>query len=308
MKDFKVIYLVQGRSDRILGFDRNLPKSSDVIILTWDKPLESSSFEWAHSLLYLPNSSWAEGRNILLKNALKEFKQFDYLIFCDEDAQFETGALSRFEEFLFRVRPNIGFPLSDRIRNEHAYSACEYERAVRHDQVVQAFSFKSVQDAKVLPYDLHFDAVSWHLTCELSQYLIQRYYFEDAITCNLVQVKNTYHRELEVQLNEPDPLSNYIGGVTDQQIKDLRLYITRKYGKQPHVLDTIFQPRIFSKYRLVNLNRTHFNRLIKYFSTNKKEAVAYSSRIVFTLLLNIVYSIFLPRLILKTSIREKNND
>lgn len=300
MRDFKVIYLVQGRSDRILGFERNLPKSSDVIVLTWDKPLERTKCEWASALLYLPNSTWAEGRNLLLKNALKEFNDFDYLIFCDEDAEFETGGSSRFEDFLYSVRPIIGFPLSERIKNEHIYSNCQFERAIRHDQVVQAFSFQSVQEGRVLPIDLQFDSVSWHLTAELNQYLIQRYYFENTITCNLVNVKNTHHTELEI-----DPSSNYVGGTTDQQIKQLKKYIEQKYGKQPHILDTIFQPKIFTIYRLVNLNRTHFDRLIGFFYTDKREALIYLFRIVLTLLLNILYSVFSPKNILKASLHKK---
>lgn len=292
MQKIAVIYLVQGRASLVAKFCKHLPLESNVIALTWDEPLKHGATNWINQPIFFPNSTWAEGRNFLLQTALKKYEKFDYLIFCDDDAEFEKNALEEFEKFLIRFKPAIGLPLSDSIKKQLINSDQECDTAIRHDQIVQAFSFKVVNERIVLPYDLSFDKDSWHLTCELNQYLIQKFYFKETLTFNRVLVLNTHHEMLMESSGIPAFSSRYLGGVSKEQIKDLRLYIEMKYGRQKRFLDTIFQPSIFSKFRLVNLNKNHLIHWSTIFRKNRASFLKFGLKIALTFVTNWWYRIF----------------
>ena len=292
MIKFSVIYLVQGRASLVASFLKQLPLESNIIALTWDEPLIGVANNWANEPVFYPNSTWAEGRNFLLQTALEKYKEFDYLVFCDDDAEFSKNALNEFEKFLHHFKPAIGLPLSDSIKKQLINSDQEYDISIRHDQIVQAFSFKVVNEKKVLPYDLSFDKVSWYLTCELNQYLIQKFYFKDTLTFNNVLVSNTHHEMLVESSGTSAISSRYLGGVSKEQIRELRKYIEMKYGRQKKCLDTIFQPSIFSKFRLVNLNKNHLSHWSAMLQKNRTSFLKFGFKIAFTLITNWWYRMF----------------
>jgi len=87
MKDF--IYLVQGKSELIRNYFHLLGNpNSEVIFLTYDRPIEEA--------IFFPNSTWAQGRNKLLETALSK-GDYLYYIFCDDDINFIRGSWDTFE-------------------------------------------------------------------------------------------------------------------------------------------------------------------------------------------------------------------
>ena len=300
MSNWRALYLIQGRAKKVQDFRRFLPLSSTSIIISWDEPFNQTEVDWAYASTFFPNSTWAEGRNELLRIALAEFTEFDYVIFCDEDAEFEIDGLSKFEEFLKDTRPQIGFPLSDSIRTQLIYSNRIFERPIRHDQIVQAFSRSVIQDEIVLPYDVTFDRISWHLTCELNQYLIQKFYFDQSLTFNTVLVTNSHHEMINGYDRESPNESQYLGGKTRSQLRALKLYIESKYGPQSPTLDTIFQPHIFTKIRLPNLNGRHILHWRSLYHSKKIDSVKFLMKIILTFSLNSFCTKFCPNLFLNS--------
>lgn len=81
----KHVYLLQGEAKYIDKFAvlRNR-KTSDFFCLTYDKAKENC--------IFLPNSTWSEGRNRLLQEALKTKTPYQYFTFLDDDVEFTKGS------------------------------------------------------------------------------------------------------------------------------------------------------------------------------------------------------------------------
>jgi hypothetical protein len=65
--------------------------------------------------LYLPNSTWTEGRNVLFSAAL-ELEQLQgwrylYYIFLDEDLRYTQGSPREFEGLLALYEPAVASPM-----------------------------------------------------------------------------------------------------------------------------------------------------------------------------------------------------
>ena len=108
MKNF--IYLIQGKSELISSYFIELQAraDADAIFLTYDKPLEIA--------IFFPNSTWAQGRNKLLSEALKTAKDYLYYIFLDDDITFETGNWDFFEKQLLKYHPAIAITTDKTIK------------------------------------------------------------------------------------------------------------------------------------------------------------------------------------------------
>jgi hypothetical protein len=81
-------------------------KDIDVIFLAYDKPVENA--------IYFPNSTWGEGRNLLLEKTLASQKEYEYYIFLDDDVRFVKGDFERFENQLIKYGPTVAVPIFEK--------------------------------------------------------------------------------------------------------------------------------------------------------------------------------------------------
>ena len=184
MKNF--IYLVQGQSGRVKNYLHLAARQqADALFLTYDRPLEGSE------ALFLPQSSWAEGRNRLLELA-RQRGAYRYYIFCDDDISFARGGWDEFEAQLLAFKPAIGVPVVP-TTVKHTLAWLEHQVFRLNDEQLMAFHHEVVADALVLPYQRCFDAIHWWITCEIQKALIQRFYPRGAVQFNRIEIANDCH-------------------------------------------------------------------------------------------------------------------
>lgn len=182
MKNF--IYLVQGSAKLVVNYLHLLDRTNaDAIFLTYDEPLDGA--------IFLPNSSWAEGRNKLLEVALSK-KHYLYYIFCDDDIAFKAGGWDAFEQGLTSLNPLIAVPIVPRVeKRKRRIQSLKYQLFVRNDDQLMAFHQSVIADHILLPYQTQFDAYDWCAACEIQQILIQNFYYHGALQFNTINIRNT---------------------------------------------------------------------------------------------------------------------
>lgn len=180
MKNF--IYLVQGQSDLVKNYlhlaDRD---NADAIFLTYDMPIKEA--------LYLPKSSFAQGRNKMLEAAIAK-GEYNYYIFCDDDVVFEIGGWDEFEKQLMLHKPAVAVPVFWPKTKRTPLKFFKYQTFRYNDEQLMAFHCEVVSDCIVLPYQTQFDDINWWASCEIQQILIQNFYCSDLIQFNNVQISN----------------------------------------------------------------------------------------------------------------------
>jgi hypothetical protein len=304
----EVVYLIQGRSNLINILFENVNFGPKVVILTWDSEFPANELPSYVLRIFFPNSTWAEGRNRLLEEASIAYPDAEYFVFLDDDVEFTGQSLKYFEELILNYRPKIAVPLCDRIMREMSYSRRQMERPIRHDQVMMAFHKSVLKDGIVLPIDTKFDNLSWWLTCELNHYMIQKFYFREMLSFNNVVIRNSNHsHELDSDLHAGEK-SEYKAKFTSIHLEQVKYYIEEKYGSQKSILDTIFQPSILKKIRIVNLNRLHFEKLLSLLQMRKFYRFSIlTGKITLTFFMNLVYRIFWPSLLLSSRVNSLEN-
>lgn len=202
MKNF--IYLFQGTSKNISNYlhlkDR---ESCDVIFLTYDEKKENCEF--------LPNSTWAEGRNLLLK--LSKKKEYLWTIFCDDDVEFVKGSWDVFEEQLMEVNPKIAVPIVPKTRKQ-TLSFLPYQNISVNDEQMIAFHNSVIKKEDVFPLVEKFDAIHWWASCEIQQNLIQHYYPNELIQLNKSSIDNKvttrYESKMTYDVDFRMPVKEYL--------------------------------------------------------------------------------------------------
>ena len=185
------VYLAQGRSVNLKNFEYLLTDDSDLIILSFDEPIKPNITNI--KAIFKPNSTWAEGRNLLLNLARKSGNDYEYFIFLDDDVEIVLGSFKVFEELLLKYKPMMGVPLCDQIKDSHRYHK---NISVHHpkgfDQIVQAYHKDVVRDQIAIPYVTDLDADSWWYTCEINQYLTLNYYRGKCAQFNEFEIRPRY--------------------------------------------------------------------------------------------------------------------
>ena len=256
-----VVYLIQGRLDIVKGLLQEMSLGPNVFVLTWDKKFPINDLPRNIKEVFFPNSTWAEGRNKILEEALSAFPKAEYFVFLDDDVRFERLSMYSFEKQLLKYRPKIAVPLCDRIIREMSYSRHSVERPIRHDQVMMAFHKSIFEEGIVLPIDTKFDKSSWWLTCEMNHYLIQKFYFQEILCFNEIVIRNSNHAHENSGALFSFDKSQYKSRFTAIQMDQVLSYIKEKHGSQDAMLDTIFQAEVLKRFRIVNLNRIHLENL-----------------------------------------------
>lgn len=180
----KFIYLVQGRSDLVRNYLHLKERSdADVILLTYDEKIENA--------LYCPNSTWSEGRNILLDSA-KAKGEYLYYIYCDDDIEFVKGGWDEYENLLLKYKPAIGCPVFPKNKRSPIHFF-EMQLICILDQQLIAYHRDLVLDGLILPYQQIFDDFSWWAAGAIENLIIENFYSDSAIQFNNVRILNKVH-------------------------------------------------------------------------------------------------------------------
>ena len=177
----KVIYLIQ--SDRPT-IPYSIPNGSDVLLLQWKE-----NFITCEDSFHYPNSSWASGRNELLKRA-KEKGDYDYYIFLDDDLKLYFS-LEAFEKKLIKYKLKRIVPfLIHHIWYKQAKG--ELERVKYADHAFMAFRKDCIKT--VFPYTLEHDKTCWWLASENNCECFWEKYPEETLRLNHLVYINQENR------------------------------------------------------------------------------------------------------------------
>lgn len=246
MKDF--LYLIQGRKKNVLKYSYLQNAKSDLITLTFDFKILDNELK-SISNIFLPKSSWAEGRNKQLELSKKLETKYLYYIFIDDDVEFVKGNFSDFEQRLMQNKPAIGIPLLAIIKNTNRFNPkLKIQHPIAIDQQMQAYHYKVLSESIVMPLETKFDNLSWWYSCEINGFLILSYYRGYIMQFNDILVDNIGHHwdnETNVSI---DATSNYLGGITSDGMDQVRKFIVNKYGEQAKLRNSLFHDNNFEKY------------------------------------------------------------
>jgi hypothetical protein len=224
----KCVYMIQGRSLEVGPLLCEVPHGATASVLTWDAPPPDGLNSPTTRTTYAPGTTWAEGRNFQLQDAL-QVGSFDYFVFLDADVRFESGSLSVFESLLRTYGPDIGIPLDQIIVESGRFdSAARVQTPQAMDQAVQAYSLKAVADGIAVPYVTDLDSMSWWYSCEINQFLSLTHYSKTTLQFNEVITRNTgHHQDSKATRLEG---SGYRGGLTRTGMKLARNLVEDRYG------------------------------------------------------------------------------
>ena len=175
------LYLVQCAGSEFV-YSNNL-KDKKVIYLTYKVKHKG--------IIYLPNSTWTEGRNRLLKEAQSLDKIYDYYIFMDDDIDFSKGDFKTFEKLLERFKPKIAAP--QLLGYPAKKISCNVQSVFMFDACMNAFSFDVIFDQKIFPYVSNFDRISWWYSQYILIYLSGYFYRNKVMQFNDVIIANKVH-------------------------------------------------------------------------------------------------------------------
>lgn len=183
----KIIYLVQGRA-RELQYWRNKLETRQYLLASWDEKSDIS--------IYIPNTTWAEGRKILYEYAQQLYQDFDYVVFIDGDALLKEGSLDQFEENIINDMPCIALPWCDKLnRFKFLRKIVSKGGMFDSDELFQGFSRQYLIDNfdDSSPYNPAYDNISWWLSCIISQAEFRKTSFGEAIIYSDVYIVNSDH-------------------------------------------------------------------------------------------------------------------
>lgn len=196
----KIIYLIQGEAKLVQNFFELKDRSeADVLFLTYDEQIDEA--------IYLPKSTWAQGRNLLLEKALELPQDYEYYIFLDDDVRFIKGNFDLFERKLLKYRPAIAVPVFrpktvDSILGIGISSngklfvpITDHQLCKYTDGQFMAFHKDVVHDSLIVPLQTQFDDISWWFTSSTQQILMLNLYKDEILQFNDIVIDNEAHRE-----------------------------------------------------------------------------------------------------------------
>ncbi|MCF8359104.1 MAG: hypothetical protein K9H26_10120 [Prolixibacteraceae bacterium] len=195
MKNSNIIYLFQGEANRLKSFFPLKKRNEvDTLFLSYDKKIDGAFF--------LPDSTWAEGRNYLLEKAIEMNNSYYYFIFIDDDVSFLKGDFVKFEKALIKKKPAVGVPVfvpktynTIIFKNKKKEPLFQSQICCHADAQFIALHKDLIFDKIVVPLQTQFDSISWWCTSSTQQLLLFNLYKKYFIQFNHIQVTNDCHRE-----------------------------------------------------------------------------------------------------------------
>ncbi len=236
----KIIYLLQGELPDLALLVRDIPSNQFIMSLNYEVDPEKLDFK-SDFHIYFPNSTWASGRNLLLKEAKALQIDFDYYVFIDADLRISKGSFEQFETFLATFKPKLGLPLCDQVRDSYRYiPKAVVQTQFSFDQICQAYRADVVFESICVPFETDFDSESWWYSCEINQYLSILHCRTEILQYNDFEIVNSRHDGAELSTLG---LSNYRGGTDKRGMQLCKELIQKKHGKQQPLVGTLFHPR-----------------------------------------------------------------
>lgn len=187
----KFVYCLQSSAENAMKFLPLQKGGSDLYVLTYDRPLPDDTP--AARTIFMPKSTWAEGRNRLAEETLKASANYEYFIFLDDDVSFIRGDFGEFERLIAKHRPKFGMPVMPVCR-VYGFVSREEAQVVRvMDEQINALHRSVLEDRHAMPLVTEFDRLSWFIACNIYQYRMLQRYWRDAIQFNNLEVSNTGH-------------------------------------------------------------------------------------------------------------------
>lgn len=193
----KCIYVVQS--------DKGLPEpyrciEERTILVSWKTRTPDTT-------MFIPNSTWTTGRNAAVNYIELNEIDCEYVIFLDDDLQFEgmthNDGFQAFERFLGEQRPTIGVPRCWDY-NTQSSDICSIPKEINRqgiqdtafdtqpvdwfDACFNAYRWDAFQ--KLLPYDPRFDANSWYTSQFLLILKANLLYRNQIIQNNRIKIEN----------------------------------------------------------------------------------------------------------------------
>jgi hypothetical protein len=163
--------------------------------LTWDK---------AHPLAhFLPNSTWAEGRNCLFRLVSTRVKPPLYVIFVDGDASISFSSISFFVDTILNKRPVHAVPLTDSAAWSTKLNVIfkKTSLAYHKDEILMALDYRIFSNCLgSMQFVTFLDDLSWYYPCIISQKFISKFFWRSSITVP-VECVNKSHGEYPKQLD-----------------------------------------------------------------------------------------------------------
>lgn len=222
MKPF--IYLIQSATGT--PYPEIPHESCDRIVLNWQAP------DPGGQNIFAPGSSWNEGRNRLLGEAIERARStgndYRYYIFMDDDCIVrEDEALARklaipltgnpfrtFERFLLEWEPAIGYTRYDW---QHAEAGQAVNLGHNFDGLFNAFHRETL--AFLLPYYTGFDSESWLYAQHLVNHMASLIYHPHRIQYNLVVTTNTRRKGYAQRKKYWDIPTTFLAGALKPELR-----------------------------------------------------------------------------------------
>ena len=186
----KIIYLVQSDNHELRY---KFPKGSSYLLLQWQ-----DIYIPAHNSFHFPKSSWAAGRNELLKRAM-EIDDYDYYVFLDDDLKI-TFNFKHFEQQLTLLKGKRIIPnLPNHFWNQFSLSL--YDSVKYCDHAFMALPKEMISKTNL--YSLIYDQINWWYASEKCCEELWDKYPQQTIRINTMSYYNLQHRSY--------PKSNYKG-------------------------------------------------------------------------------------------------
>jgi hypothetical protein len=161
--------------------------------------------------LFLPNSTWAQGRNFLLEHVLKNNYSFDYLVFIDGDAKPIKGSWREFNNFILNKRPQICVPLTHFQGGAYlgyiikklsfTFPLPLWQRALNLDEQVQAFRNDIIINIGNYFYPTTFDNISWRYNAHIHNQMLRYLAPYNIVQFNALAVENNSHISYPFEYN-----------------------------------------------------------------------------------------------------------
>lgn len=200
MSKKEFIYLVQADIGLPQSYAQIESPTSDVLCLTWKQE--------APGCIFFPQSTWTEGRNRLLKEALNK-DDYKYYIFLDDDVFFREGDFRTMEQNLLQYEPAVATPFYT--FHPHPYLELDVHTVYSFDAMFNAFHRDLLKDGIVLPYYDGFDSKSWWFSQLCVIHLSSVLYPDHVLKFNKIKIENHNHRQYpRNQVSEFEEMEKWI--------------------------------------------------------------------------------------------------
>lgn len=200
----KLAYIVQGSKKKLDKFKLLKKATAKIFLGAYDELVDKNTKNiYGYNI---SGTTWAEGRNFLLKQALVKAPDTEYFIFLDDDVELATENFQKLEKVLEKDKPYFLIPVMDKaLLYNPTNKILTNERCVFIDEQFQVFHRTLVNDKLSIPYVTKFDSINWHVGTSIHECILLLFYTKYCYQMNSLYCANKIHRGI----NRVDNLSKY---------------------------------------------------------------------------------------------------